>query len=338
MHAFISDIWDWWSRIILAMAPTRGASLRQTSVARLRRDAVEVMRDGEPVSIPLGDLQSGLAAMRRGRKGLRGPVTLLLDEDRYVTRPLSPVSVPLSRRRKMAELDMAASTPFNVDEVAIVLPETSGGRSNYHIVRTGIVAPVIRAFNAARLPVRDIVLARDTDAVISLLPRDRAALLGRSRSLAVRRTATASAAAVVFLAAAGTFAHAWVRYDQALAEVSTRNGPLEARARQVREALNERETRMAVLGSLREKVAESRTATETWEEISRVLPDNAWLTDMTVTADTVRLTGFARPAAAIVAPLEGSSMFDKVEFTAPVVRVPGQPGQRFTLQMEFAKP
>ncbi|TCD16658.1 PilN domain-containing protein [Oricola cellulosilytica] len=340
MQAVLSDVYDWWSRTMRGFVGARGGAPRGP-VAVLRRDRLDVFRgpaDDAPAAVPLDDLQTGLASLRRGRGAVRGPVTLQLDEGRFITRRLSGFTVPLSRQRAMAAIDLGGSTPFRVEEVHAVLTEPPAARqappSEYHIIRRSVIDPVVAALAAARLPVRAIALTAGDGPVLPLRGADLARLTGRTRARSFAHASAIAAMALIAVATAGSFAHAWWRYDTAIAETRAISAPLQARAVRVRKALDERENRMAVLSALRTEIAESRTATEVWEEVTRVLPDSAWLTDMTIAEDTVRLSGFSRAAPAIIAPLEGSGMFSNAEFTAPVVRVPGQAGQRFSLRMD----
>lgn len=338
VYKSLADIWDWWWRVARAMPLARGkAGLYGTTVTLSRNRLVLSKASGRArTEVGLSDMASGLSQARRGFRGFRGPVTLALEPDRFVTRQLSPFSVPLSRQRQMAELDLAASTPFAPGEVHAVLADKrglAGEDAKYHIIRKQVVDPVIAALRQARLPVRNVVLADGNGGVMALRGREKARVLGKTRAYGLRRTAGIIAAAVMAVAVTGTFAHAWWRYDRAIAEVSAQSDTLQVRARKVRTALDEREKRLGVLAALRTQIAKSQSATEIWEELSRVLPDTAWLTDMTVTPDRVRIAGFAKEAAAIVAPLEGSPMFENAEFTSAVVRVPGQSGERFSLQM-----
>jgi general secretion pathway protein L len=71
---------------------------------------------------------------------------------------------------------------------------------------------------------------------------------------------------------------------------------------------------------------------QSWAEMTRAMPDGAWLTDFSLDAGTVTATGFAMSAASLIEQVRGSGYFTRAEFTAPVVKSPGYDGERFTLK------
>lgn len=66
-------------------------------------------------------------------------------------------------------------------------------------------------------------------------------------------------------------------------------------------------------------------------EVTHVLPDSAWVTDFSSKGNTLTITGYAASASELIAPLEGSPLLTSPEFSAPVTKVPGQSGERFTI-------
>jgi general secretion pathway protein L len=68
------------------------------------------------------------------------------------------------------------------------------------------------------------------------------------------------------------------------------------------------------------------------EALSRVLPDNAYLTELNIDGTTVRMVGIAQDAPALIAPLEQSGHFKDVHFYAPTTR--NADGVRFIFHIE----
>jgi general secretion pathway protein L len=66
------------------------------------------------------------------------------------------------------------------------------------------------------------------------------------------------------------------------------------------------------------------------EALSRVLPDDAWLTRLEVEQGTVRLTGNAANASALIGRIEASGHFADVQFSAPTTLADGE-GESFTI-------
>src|SRR5262249_8955527 len=66
------------------------------------------------------------------------------------------------------------------------------------------------------------------------------------------------------------------------------------------------------------------------ETLSQALPDNAYLTELTLQKSTLRIIGLTGDAPALIAPLEGA--FAEVHFFAPTTR--GPDGQSFWFHIE----
>jgi len=70
-------------------------------------------------------------------------------------------------------------------------------------------------------------------------------------------------------------------------------------------------------------------------ELSRILPKDTWLTNMSVDEKgKVEIEGFAKRAAGIIEPLSKSKFFTKIEFVSPIVSQDGQ--EKFSLRMEIS--
>lgn len=72
------------------------------------------------------------------------------------------------------------------------------------------------------------------------------------------------------------------------------------------------------------------------DEISRTLPDGAWLRRMDFEGDEIRLSGEAQQAAALIPLFEGSERFSNAIFASPVT-VGRDGAERFDLKIEIAK-
>ncbi|WP_119681587.1 PilN domain-containing protein [Indioceanicola profundi] len=66
-------------------------------------------------------------------------------------------------------------------------------------------------------------------------------------------------------------------------------------------------------------------------EITRLIPDDAWLTELEIASDEIRVSGYARSASGLVGTLEGSSLFRETAFRAPVMLDTKAERERFSL-------
>ena len=305
----------------------------------MRDQVVLQPRSDEDIVVPHEDLPAVLRNPRWRRTAMRGPVAIELDPDRFISRPLAKIAVPLSRQRQMAALDVTAATPFRPDEIHALLGSRGSSApepAQYHIIRKSVIDPVIAALDTSRLAVGDIFLCQPNGQRIALRAAELAIVTGKLKRRAFALRATAIAVSLTLVVAAGTCAHVWLRYQGAILEVRATIEPVRTQALALRKARSEREEQSASVNAVRREMIEKRSATEIWEELSRALPDTAWLTDLVIDARKVRLSGYSAEASRLIATLEASKFFHAVEFTAPVVRVPGQDGERFSIGMEVA--
>lgn len=66
-------------------------------------------------------------------------------------------------------------------------------------------------------------------------------------------------------------------------------------------------------------------------ELTRLIPDDAWLTELQIENGEVRLSGFARSASDLVGAIEGSDLFHRTVFRAPVTLDTKAGRERFSL-------
>jgi general secretion pathway protein L len=71
------------------------------------------------------------------------------------------------------------------------------------------------------------------------------------------------------------------------------------------------------------------------KELTRVLPDSAWLSRVRCTETTVDIEGYAASATDILPKLENSGYFKKVEFASPTLRDARLNADRFVIKMEI---
>ncbi len=124
------------------------------------------------------------------------------------------------------------------------------------------------------------------------------------------------------------------------------HGALVARRQELATARREAQ----VVAELRDAVdAASEQATlpvKRWErpplsalltEITHLIPDNGWVTQMQVDANTIQLTGFAMSANGLVPVLEQSQLFANAAFRSPVTQDPVHGVEQFHLSVDLRR-
>ncbi|NJS14003.1 MAG: PilN domain-containing protein [Sphingopyxis sp.] len=341
MVAFFSDAWIWWLDIVAGLFGNRVQSA--DGVIVISRDAYSLAMTGDDqkaVFLDASALAERLGQKENGR-GRPRSFNITLAHDRFIVRPLAGLSLPDSRHRAMAAIDLAAATPFKAEDMHIFAGTTGaevfGRDACYIIVKRQILYPVIKALNSAGVQINDLVFQQETGQ-----PRQ-AVLTPNERRLWVRGTAKRlnrillqGALAGIVIGGAATFVHGNLVFKNALAKAETNVTELTSEASLVRAAIDERTAMLELINAQRRNIATSRSVTEIWEELAKRLPDSVHLTDIISDRDRVTITGFSMSASQLIAVLEGSALFEKAEFVSPVVKVPGRDGERFVIELKFS--
>src|SRR5262249_52957919 len=80
------------------------------------------------------------------------------------------------------------------------------------------------------------------------------------------------------------------------------------------------------------------TAVVVLDELSSILPDGTYLTDLTFEAGRLRITGVSNNAAELVPIIEGSGKFKNAAFYAPTTRQNDGSNDRFSIETTVLQP
>ncbi len=260
-------------------------------------------------------------------------------EGSHVARHLAPYCLPKSRLQKMAEMDVRASTPFDLENIHLLFP---GGRNRkevaqYFIVKRDQVAPIIEVLKRRGLALEDVVFQTDGDAVSA--GKEGARLLAGSHWRdSLRRWIGLVCVFLVIAGSIGLYKMADQKLDTALNTLNSEIASVQKVAAAARKSYERQTTLHAQQAALRQEKTAANATVTIWEEISRIVPDNTWLADMTIKDGTITLSGFSSSAADIIPILEGSGKFEDPRFISSVNRVPGREFEKFTLQMRVRPP
>ncbi len=150
-----------------------------------------------------------------------------------------------------------------------------------------------------------------------------------------RLVLTALTAIVLILAAAAIalpFWHAERRLDQLTAELATARQQAELSAK-LQSQIDAHLRDQHFLIDRRQHVP---TVTELLDALTRLTPDDTWLTELQITGTDVRLTGASSSATALLGLIERSASFRNAVFRSPVVQDQRLGRERFDLGAQIA--
>ena len=71
------------------------------------------------------------------------------------------------------------------------------------------------------------------------------------------------------------------------------------------------------------------------EELSRILPDHTYVTELRIEGNKLRLVGITRDAPSLIGLIEQSARFSRATFFAPTTRLPSDQGERFHIEVQL---
>lgn len=268
------------------------------------------------------------------REYLKGPIHIRFDSDAAIIRKLTNAAMPESRQSAAALFDMQASTPFKPSDFFAlnVKPVKSASGAFYAVVKRSELGPLLGALEKANLKVNTVTF--EDRGQVFLLTQSALKGLVEVKNSFLRQSQGVLLAACMFMLPL-TFAHYNYQHNLAVSQLEQSIEPLTVEAKALRVELDKRAALVSEIQTLRKSIEDSKPAITIWEELSRVLPDSSFLTDVTMIQDKVSIAGYTQSASSIIVALEASSIFDEVSFSSPVVKVPGRTDDRFSIDLKI---
>jgi len=269
------------------------------------------------------------AARQRGRKPviLRPPVASVL------TKHHSLPAVPAHQIHQMLRHELTRITPFPPEELfwTWTAQRRSGGQGRLSVTITMVpratLQPALAKLEQAGLA-PDLLEVQAAGHTL-LLPPDRASEQ-TSRPAPALLAAAVALAIGVLLTPFAVQAIALYRTNAAIAALE----PTIARVTSLR-------TRTGSRNGAEDLIAQEITRTgdllQTMAEITRILPDDSWLTDLTLNQRQLTLGGHSTSAARLIADFSANQAIHGAAFAAPVTRARGTSADIFLIKAEMAR-
>lgn len=247
----------------------------------------------------------------------------------------------LARGSEIVQLDLARTTPFQPDQVYsdwyVLDPDNSASHVSIQqiILKRNIIRPLLGDLSVAGVPVRALAVV---DADGETLPVNLLQEFQRARLVRWLWRVIAVAALIVFVIfIAGTGA----RIATLSREIASNNAvaqQLQTRLAAVRRQISDADTFAAVMATAHERKAGMVPITALLEELTRLLPDSTWLSELRIEKETGFISGRSSNASELIRLLSRSSALKELSFTSPVVRDPLNGIERFQIRFEIRGP
>lgn len=349
--------WSWYKNEFFAFfSPAALAWLLDRGDRKLvietSRDSRELglAGDGQDTSatrIALDEFETTSLAAALTRRGMSREATKIVLEiasDQFFVRRFD---IPAAARANLPRLligEIERKTPFRPTDVFFghIVARNDAHPEKLHveqwILRRDIV---LRALEGAGLTIDDLDLVqpvRQTSAaeVPAIAVGRKAEASNWFRNIAIGLGGLAS---ILFLA--GLTITIW-RQDRLSAELDSKIAEMSARAARVRHMADEATGESALLADLRQERESFPVLADLWEEISRLLPDGAYVTELRLSETkagerVLDLNGFSDSAAGLPALFDQSPLFSDAALTAAITPDMQEKRERFALQAKVRR-
>jgi general secretion pathway protein L len=287
---------------------------------------------GERITFSGGNFASG--ELESFAKGSR--LELELRPNRFLVRPLELPARATEFIEGIVRVQIDRLTPWTAAEAVFgcTSPIVAG---NGKIVTT--IAASTRAATdpyvaglAALHPASMSIFTRAGEQsrdLIKVFEQQARGLLDRQRmSRLLRLTLAGLAVAAVLVFVADAFVGNYL--DGRQAEINS-----ELAARRVALRLDRAGIDLSPVAALARRKHETQASVIAIEELSRILPDNTYVTELHIDGNTLQVAGVTTDAPSLIRLMEQSQHFSRATFFAPTTRAPSDPGDRFHIEAKL---
>jgi general secretion pathway protein L len=322
------------ARVTLAVEPT-GLRLIEAGGGK----SVNTKFRGAPAPngvVPVPAMMAYLASLSRIKKS---PTTISLRlpfSACFVRRTELPAGAQRDFARLLA-LDLERSTPFKTKDVLTTYtvdgaPTAKGLLKVRHlIIKRKSVEGLTADIEALGLKVTRIECLTEDGA--ACFPTNFLASSATPGATArpIGIATTLLALGVAALAASATYTYI-DHHAQALTRLQAETTRLKAISQSQKDALAKTQSAFTEIANYQKLRAETVSKVTVIEELSRILPDTAWITDLKLDGSTLDISGLATSAAALVPILERSRTFVDATSTASLTFDPREEKERYSIR------
>ncbi|MCC2613767.1 PilN domain-containing protein [Neorhizobium sp. Rsf11] len=321
----IRDFLDWWSGELTDLF-----ELLSNCAAKNFR-ALFKLRDAGDVGSPAVDTE---------RSSFRRPVQFFPDQsivfgEQFLKLPSAAQRLPFNRSIAVASALLSEKTPFTAQEVHIIPGFVAGSGAHFYVIKKSVIDPSLTQLQVSGTKIRRFGI-RDGHEIHWISSRVLETLHPVFHHICHWRNGLLTAFAILLVTCGATYAHVFLKYSAAQQELAAAVEVKRSEALEIRKLLDRQQKSVSAVEAARKGKVQAVPVVRVWEELTRVLPDDAWLTDVSVDGDTMTIIGFAaQSAASLIATLDASDLFSQPSFISPVVRIPGQAGERFEIRLRI---
>ncbi|WP_119392173.1 PilN domain-containing protein [Taklimakanibacter lacteus] len=350
-RAGLADFWIWWTRELKGLFARRSVAqvpgFKAYREILLSGDQVEVTdidrhKEGERRTL-LGAFlpQPGDAAPVALSSAANRPFIFAVPVEKCFLHRVEVPKAGLSRIDQLLGLELSRVTPFAAADILTGWFETKETASETHttvvqvVVKRSSVNPLLEAFTRWKIPVSGIYAKSAEGHYLPTSLANPTILIGDPGINRWRKFA-AGASILALLAVMAATASLFNQQAGELKDLAQRIEAAQEKAVEVRKHLGVMESSSQRILDLKTAKFDGPSPLAIWEELTRIIPDTAWVSGLSIEKRQVTIEGNARSPEELIPLLDGSPLFEAVSFTAPVTKLPGNDLTRFIIRLTLS--
>ena len=237
-------------------------------------------------------------------------------------------AVAIGRLRDIAKVEATLATPIIDDHIEILVDviakNEDGIQTDDYAIKRSFLNSISQMFND--LEVSNFQIGPEGTSLDFLSTQANPGILALVKL--TKWAVLAGVATSILLSAL------WIRQDRIISSLQADASALQFRIENIRTSdagnVTERYTAYQSLATRRSNYS---SLSENWNVLSNILPDQAWVSELSLKGNTVKIAGFAREAAPLVNTLESHPRFSSVRLIAPISLDSRHEAERFSLEM-----
>lgn len=345
----VASSWSWWTGELRGMLPPRARHILMPRARRLflELDGTDVVisHDTEHHREELAryalDHTGAVSPLRAGGDELTlhaRELVLCMPGDKILTRTLTLPLAAEENLREVLSFEMDHQTPFTAEQVyydCSVVGRSAAERTlAVELVLT--TRPVLDELlsRLAGLGLHpDLVTLNCNEggdlAAVNLLP-----VKQRQRKVALPRLVNLALGALALLLLLGTVTLPLLDKHRRIQALEPVLETASVKAEEAHRLRMEVDQLTASSRFLADKKRSSLPVLQVLDELTRILPDDTWITRLDIKGSELQIQGQSSSAAALIPLIESSDMLQNPRFRSPVTQVPRTDSERFHLSAE----
>jgi general secretion pathway protein L len=342
----VTDFCAWWSGQIMDLVPTID---QRTLANRLSKTEIHLSRDGARL-VRNQRLKKTISLQTQATKfqniehavnlfRAREKVILSFDDSLCFVRDTMIPLAALNRAGDILNLELMRVSPLKKNDIfSVWFPNGTNNHGKigltHVIVRRDVVKSTIDLLARRKIAVAAVAFRNQNRSAAPVVLDENGLRFGSRREVFWRRIA--ALAGTLLPVAALVLSWQWMmRIQEDLKLSNDRLQSIQASATANKKTIDKKQNLTRSFAELQKLKQQGIGLIEIWRELSKIIPDSAWLQSFSQKNGIVLLEGTASDAESLIQILETSDLFHDVRFVSPVVKNPGEEKVRFSISMNL---